>query len=134
MEAGHVDTAAYVRLWSGDLQGALQLAAEKGELNDHLLSLAPMGNDSFSHVPTVGCGVGNLTSAVFTPSGGFELWSRTAEAFVKQLCVQEQYLKAASHLLSLGKVYEAVALLHSHKLYRFARASAALLLVVLVQC
>lgn len=42
------------------------------------------------------------------------------EAFVKQLCLQEQYLKAASHLLSINKLYEAVELLRSHKLYRFA--------------
>lgn len=41
------------------------------------------------------------------------------EAFVKQLCLQEQYLKAASHLLSINRLYEAVELLHSHKLYRF---------------
>lgn len=41
------------------------------------------------------------------------------EAFVKQLCLQEQYLKAASHLLSINKLYEAVELLRSHKLYRF---------------
>lgn len=41
------------------------------------------------------------------------------EAFVKQLCLQEQYLKAASHLLSINKLYEAVELLHSHKLHRF---------------
>uniref|UniRef100_A0A3Q0RWZ4 Gem nuclear organelle associated protein 5 n=1 Tax=Amphilophus citrinellus TaxID=61819 RepID=A0A3Q0RWZ4_AMPCI len=73
VEAGHFDSVAYLRLWTGDLEGALQLATEKGELNDHLLSIAPMA--------------------------GFEVWSRTVEAFVKQLCLQEQYLKAASHLL-----------------------------------
>lgn len=44
MEAGHYDSVVYLRLWSGDLQGALQLATERGELNDHLLSIAPMGN------------------------------------------------------------------------------------------
>lgn len=42
------------------------------------------------------------------------------EAFVKQLCLQEQYLKAASHLLSVHKLYEAVDLLRSHKFFRFA--------------
>jgi len=42
------------------------------------------------------------------------------EAFVKQLCLQEQYLKAASHLLSINKLYEAVDLLRSHKLFRFS--------------
>lgn len=43
MEAGHYDSVVYLRLWSGDLEGALQLASERGELNDHLLSIAPMG-------------------------------------------------------------------------------------------
>ncbi|XP_042354828.1 gem-associated protein 5 [Plectropomus leopardus] len=96
LEAGHYDSVVYLRLWSGDLDGALQLATEKGELNDHLLSIAPMA--------------------------GYEVWSRTVEAFVKQLCLQEQYLKAASHLLSVNKVYEAVDLLRSHRLYREAIA------------
>lgn len=45
MEAGHYDSVVYLRLWSGDMEGALQLATEKGELNDHLLSIAPMGDD-----------------------------------------------------------------------------------------
>ncbi|XP_074466018.1 gem-associated protein 5 isoform X2 [Sebastes fasciatus] len=96
VEAAHFESVVYLRLWSGDLEGALQLATEKGELNDHLLSIAPMA--------------------------GFEVWSRTAEAFVKQLCLQEHYLKAASHLLSVNKLYEAVDLLRSHKLYREAIA------------
>uniref|UniRef100_A0A671U2Z4 Gem nuclear organelle associated protein 5 n=1 Tax=Sparus aurata TaxID=8175 RepID=A0A671U2Z4_SPAAU len=96
VEAAHFDCVVYLRLWSGDLEGALQLATERGELNDHLLSVAPMA--------------------------GFEVWSRTVEAFVKQLCLQEQYLKAASHLLSVNKLYEAVDLLRSHKLYREAIA------------
>ena len=43
MEAGHYDCMVYLRLWSGDITGALQVATEKGELNDHLLSVAPMG-------------------------------------------------------------------------------------------
>ncbi|AWO99551.1 putative gem-associated protein 5 [Scophthalmus maximus] len=98
VEAGHYDCVVYLRLWSGDLQGALQLATERGELSDHLLSIAPMA--------------------------GFQVWSRTVEAFVQQLCHQEQYLKAASHLLSLNRLYEAVELLRSHKLYREAIALA----------
>lgn len=55
MEAGHFDSVVYLRLWSGDLQGALQLATERGELNDHLLSIAPMGTDccwlNLNHTP-----------------------------------------------------------------------------------
>ncbi|XP_023818197.1 gem-associated protein 5 isoform X2 [Oryzias latipes] len=98
VQAGHFDSVVYLRLWSGDLQGALQLATEKGELNDHLLSVAAMA--------------------------GFEAWSRAVEAYVRQLCLQEQYLKAASHLLSINRVYEAVDLLRSHKLFREAIALA----------
>ncbi|KAM9846720.1 gem-associated protein 5 [Aulostomus maculatus] len=96
VEAGHFESVVYLRLWSGDLEGALQLATEKGELTDHLLSVAPMA--------------------------GFAVWSRTVEAYVKQLSLQEQYLKAASHLLSVNKLYEAIDLLSSHKLYREAIA------------
>lgn len=53
MEAGHYDSMVYLRLWKGDLTGALQLATEKGQLTDHLLSLAPMGKRS---VFPYGCG------------------------------------------------------------------------------
>nr|XP_061818666.1 gem-associated protein 5-like [Nerophis lumbriciformis] len=96
VEADHFESVVYLRLWSGDLEGALQLAAEKGELNDHLVSMAPMA--------------------------GFKVWRSTVERYVKQLCLQEQHLKAASHLLSINKLYEAVELLRSHKLYREAIA------------
>lgn len=49
---------------------------------------------------------------------GYQVWVRTVEAYVKQLCMQEQFLKAASHLVSVHKLYEAVSLLKSHQLYR----------------
>ncbi|XP_060792483.1 gem-associated protein 5 [Neoarius graeffei] len=98
VEAGHYDSMMYLRLWKGDLTGALQLATEKGQLTDHLLSLAPMA--------------------------GYQVWVRTVEAYVKQLCIQEQFLKAASHLVSIHKLYEAISLLKSHQFYREAIALA----------
>lgn len=52
------------------------------------------------------------------PSAGYQAWASTVEAFAKQLCFQEQYVKAASYLLSLHKVYEAVELLKSHNFFR----------------
>uniref|UniRef100_A0A8B9H898 Gem (nuclear organelle) associated protein 5 n=1 Tax=Astyanax mexicanus TaxID=7994 RepID=A0A8B9H898_ASTMX len=97
-DTGHYDSVTYLRLWKGDLTGALQMATEKGELTDHLLSLAPMA--------------------------GYQVWSRTVEAYVKQLCLQEQFLKAASHLVSIHKIYEAVSLLKAHQFYREAIALA----------
>ncbi|KAF4077608.1 hypothetical protein AMELA_G00210050 [Ameiurus melas] len=98
VEAGHYDSMMYLRLWKGDLIGALQLATEKGQLTDHLLSLAP--------------------------TAGYQVWVRTVEAYVKQLCMQEQFLKAASHLVSVHKLYEAISLLKSHQFYREAIALA----------
>uniref|UniRef100_A0A673LRH1 Gem-associated protein 5-like n=1 Tax=Sinocyclocheilus rhinocerous TaxID=307959 RepID=A0A673LRH1_9TELE len=89
VEAGHYDSMVYLRLWKGDLIGAINLAAEKGELTDHLLSLAPMA--------------------------GYQVWARTVEAYVKQLCHHEQFLKAASHLVSIHKLYEAINLLKNHQ-------------------
>ncbi|KAJ8348614.1 hypothetical protein SKAU_G00272030 [Synaphobranchus kaupii] len=98
MDGGHYDTAVYLLLWKGDITGALQIATEKGELTDHLVSIAPMA--------------------------GYSVWLKTVEAFVKQLCFQEQFLKATSYLLSVHKVYEAVELLKSQQLYREAIALA----------
>uniref|UniRef100_A0AAR2JW11 Anaphase-promoting complex subunit 4 WD40 domain-containing protein n=1 Tax=Pygocentrus nattereri TaxID=42514 RepID=A0AAR2JW11_PYGNA len=98
LEAGHYDSVMYLRLWNGDLVGALHVATEKGELTDHLLSLAPMA--------------------------GYQVWARTVEAYVKQLCLQEQFLKAASHLVSIHKIYEAISLLKAHQFYREAIALA----------
>ncbi|XP_077448071.1 gem-associated protein 5 isoform X2 [Stigmatopora argus] len=98
VQSGHMESAFYLRLWSGDLEGALQLAAERGELTDHLVAMAP--------------------------AAGYVVWCRFVELYVKQLCLQEQYLKAAAQLLAINQVYQAVDLLHSHKLYREAIALA----------
>uniref|UniRef100_A0AAY4ECC5 Anaphase-promoting complex subunit 4 WD40 domain-containing protein n=1 Tax=Denticeps clupeoides TaxID=299321 RepID=A0AAY4ECC5_9TELE len=96
IDAGHYDSVVYLRLWKGDIAGALKIATEKGELTDHLISVAPMA--------------------------GYQVWAQAVEAYVKQLCLQEQYLKAASHLLSIHKVYQAIDLLKSHQLFREAIA------------
>ncbi|ELV12308.1 Gem-associated protein 5 [Tupaia chinensis] len=55
---------------------------------------------------------------------GYHVWLWAVEAFAKQLCFQDQYVKAASHLLSIHKVYEAVELLKSNHFYREAIAVA----------
>ncbi|CAL8362299.1 unnamed protein product [Lota lota] len=98
LAAGHPDSVVYLRLWSGDVEGALRTATERGELNDHLLAIAP--------------------------TGGYMVWVRAVQDYVKQLCLQDQHLKAASFLLSINKLQEAIELLHSHKMYREAIALA----------
>uniref|UniRef100_UPI00398EDF24 gem-associated protein 5 isoform X2 n=1 Tax=Pristiophorus japonicus TaxID=55135 RepID=UPI00398EDF24 len=98
LEAGHPEMCYQLLLWRGDVRGALEMASERGELNDTLVAMAPMA--------------------------GYVVWMKTIEAFVKQLCFQEQYIKAATYLLSIHRVYEAVQLLRSHQLFREAIAIA----------
>ncbi|EGW06055.1 Gem-associated protein 5 [Cricetulus griseus] len=62
---------------------------------------------------------GRLVSACYD---GTAQWA--VEATGKQLCFQDQYVKAASYLLSIHKVYEAVELLKSNHFYREAIAVA----------
>lgn len=59
------------------------------------------------------------TTVCFVFKAGYHVWLWAVEAFAKQLCFQDQYVKAASHLLSIHKVYEAVELLKSNHFYRF---------------
>uniref|UniRef100_A0A663MMT6 Gem nuclear organelle associated protein 5 n=1 Tax=Athene cunicularia TaxID=194338 RepID=A0A663MMT6_ATHCN len=94
LENGHPDLFQQLMLWKGDMKGVLQAAAERGELTDQLVAISPMV--------------------------GYQAWVWTVEAFAKQLCFQEQYVKAASHLLSIHKVYEAVELLRVNHFYREA--------------
>uniref|UniRef100_A0A452T6V0 Gem nuclear organelle associated protein 5 n=1 Tax=Ursus maritimus TaxID=29073 RepID=A0A452T6V0_URSMA len=98
LENGHPELFHQLMLWKGDLKGVLQTAAERGELTDSLVAMAPVA--------------------------GYHVWLWAVEAFAKQLCFQDQYVKAASHLLSIHKVYEAVELLKSNHFYREAIAVA----------
>ncbi|NXK60327.1 GEMI5 protein, partial [Sylvietta virens] len=94
LENGHAELFQQLMLWKGDMKGVLQAAAERGELTDQLVAMSPMV--------------------------GYQAWVWTVEAFAKQLCFQEQYVKAASHLLSIHKVYEAIDLLKVNNFYREA--------------
>ncbi|NXY21418.1 GEMI5 protein, partial [Atrichornis clamosus] len=94
LENGHAELFQQLMLWKGDLKGVLQAAAERGELTDQLVAMSPMA--------------------------GYQAWVWAVEAFAKQLCFQEQYVKAASLLLSIHKVYEAIELLKVNNFYREA--------------
>ncbi|XP_061007793.1 gem-associated protein 5 isoform X1 [Dama dama] len=98
LENGHPELFHQLMLWKGDLKGVLQTAAERGELTDNLVAMAPVA--------------------------GYHVWVWAVEAFAKQLCFQDQHVKAASHLLSIHKVYEAVELLKANHFYREAIAIA----------
>lgn len=43
MESGHPELFHQLMLWKGDLKGVLQAAAERGELTDSLVAVAPVG-------------------------------------------------------------------------------------------
>ncbi|NXX93521.1 GEMI5 protein, partial [Centropus bengalensis] len=94
LENGRPELFQQLLLWKGDMKGVIHTAAERGELTDQLVAISPMA--------------------------GYQAWVWTVEAFVKQLCFQEQYVKAATHLLSIQKVYEALELLKVNHFYREA--------------
>ena len=70
MEGGHYESMFNLRLWRGQEVEALKLATEKGELNDYLISVAPMGN------------VCTLTNDIIRP--GFK-----GQAFIKRAHPQQ---------------------------------------------
>jgi hypothetical protein len=43
LENGHPELFHQLMLWKGDLKGVLQTAAERGELTDNLVAMAPVG-------------------------------------------------------------------------------------------
>lgn len=43
LENGHAELFQQLMLWKGDLKGILLSAAERGELTDQLVAIAPMG-------------------------------------------------------------------------------------------
>lgn len=43
LENGHPELYHQLMLWKGDLKGVLQTAAERGELTDNLVAMAPVG-------------------------------------------------------------------------------------------
>lgn len=43
LENGHPELFHQLMLWKGDLKGVLQTAAERGELTDSLVAMAPVG-------------------------------------------------------------------------------------------
>nr|XP_006819751.1 PREDICTED: gem-associated protein 5-like [Saccoglossus kowalevskii] len=96
LEQGNIDNFIQLEIWKGNIGRALQVAKDKGQLNDWLVSMAPLG--------------------------GQNLWIQSCECYAKQLCSQEQYMKAVSYYLSAHKVYDAINVLKEHKLYKEAVA------------
>ncbi|XP_070554700.1 gem-associated protein 5-like [Ptychodera flava] len=98
MEQGNLENYLQLEIWKGNIGKAIQVAKERGQLNEWLVSMAPLG--------------------------GHDLWLQTAEAYARQLCSQELYLKASSYLVACHKVYDAIEVLKEHKFIKEAVALA----------
>ncbi|XP_077983936.1 gem-associated protein 5-like [Glandiceps talaboti] len=98
LEQGNLENYLHLEIWKGNIGKALQVAKEQGQLNDWLVSLAPLG--------------------------GHSLWLQMVEAYANQLCTQEVYIKAVSYYLACHKVYEAINMLKENKLLKEAVAVA----------
>uniref|UniRef100_UPI00358F6F84 gem-associated protein 5-like isoform X3 n=1 Tax=Myxine glutinosa TaxID=7769 RepID=UPI00358F6F84 len=100
---GHHEEHHQLAVWHGDLLKTIQAAADSNQMTDTLISLAPMV--------------------------GYRVWVRAAELYVQQLCAQDQPTKAATYLLALHRVHEAIGILRTNRLYREALAVARLRLL-----
>ncbi|ESO89427.1 hypothetical protein LOTGIDRAFT_165023 [Lottia gigantea] len=87
-----------MEIWKGNIRGALQIARERDELSDWLVSMAPLGS--------------------------YEMWLTACEDYARQLEDDGQYHKSSTYLLACHKVYDAIELFKRHKLYKEAVALA----------
>ncbi|XP_075214560.1 gem nuclear organelle associated protein rigor mortis isoform X2 [Lycorma delicatula] len=95
---GRLPVAHLCVLWKGDVTELLQDAMNKKQLNDWLMSLAPMSS--------------------------MRIWQEACIIYSEQLANQGDPMKAACYLLAVHKVEEAVQLLCDHKYFREAVALA----------
>lgn len=91
---GNVAYTRYLSLWSGNISETIKDAIWKKELNDHLVSLAPM----VSH----------------------KLWVDCCRSYAHQLNEAGDVYKAVSYLLAIHQVEEAIELLIQGKYFREA--------------
>ncbi|XP_014270650.1 gem-associated protein 5 [Halyomorpha halys] len=91
---GNVAYTRYLSLWSGNISETIKDAIWKKELNDHLVSLAPM----VSH----------------------KLWVDCCRSYATQLAENGDIYKAVSYLLAIHQVEEAIELLTESKYFREA--------------
>uniref|UniRef100_A0A0B7BFM2 Uncharacterized protein n=1 Tax=Arion vulgaris TaxID=1028688 RepID=A0A0B7BFM2_9EUPU len=83
-----------LELWRGNVAGAIQIARQRNQLSDWIVSMAPLA----SH----------------------DLWELVSSEYAEQLEDDGQYHKAATYLLAAHKVYQAIDLFKRHKLFKEA--------------
>ncbi|XP_015123769.1 gem-associated protein 5 [Diachasma alloeum] len=93
-EQGHLMMTVEMSLWDNKLKETITRAMETQSLSDFMVSLAP-----------------NLS---------MKFWREVCEAYSHQLIQEGNPMKAASYLLSLHKIYEAIEVLMQAKLYKEA--------------
>lgn len=89
-----MDYHLHLEMWRGNVAGAIQLAMQRHELSDWIVAMAPMASR--------------------------ETWETVCRAYAVQLEEDHQYYKAASYLLAVSRVTEAIELFQRHSLYREA--------------
>ncbi|CAG5129907.1 unnamed protein product, partial [Candidula unifasciata] len=83
-----------LELWRGNVAGALQIARQRNELSDWIVSMAPLA----SH----------------------DLWEAVSAEYAEQLEDDGQYHKAVTYLLAANKIHQAIDLFRRHKLFKEA--------------
>ncbi|XP_011872793.1 PREDICTED: gem-associated protein 5 isoform X2 [Vollenhovia emeryi] len=94
----NLDVVTEMNMWCDDLKNDLISAANNGQLNDFLVSLAP--------------------------SVSVKTWKEMCEAYAHQLVMQKHPEKAVSYLLAVHKIYEAIEVFFNAKMFKEAYALA----------
>ncbi|BFZ24230.1 hypothetical protein BsWGS_27268 [Bradybaena similaris] len=89
---GNMEYHLQLELWRGNVAGAIQIARQRNELSDWIVSMAPLA----SH----------------------DLWETVSAEYAEQLEEDGQYHKAVTYLLAANKVHQAIDLFRRHKLYK----------------
>ncbi|XP_039280027.1 gem-associated protein 5 isoform X2 [Nilaparvata lugens] len=97
-ELGHQKQLIECMLWRGDVTGLIQEAIQKKQLTPYLVAMAPMAS--------------------------VRMWKDACSVYAEQLSNQGEHMRAASFLIAIHKIEEAVQLLADNKLYREAIALA----------
>eukprot|EP00795_Rhopilema_esculentum_P000326 gene326-9985_t len=96
--SGNCEQQLHLELWKGNLEGALSICKQKGELNEMVVAMSPIG--------------------------GFDVWQSTMKAYADQLASKGDYFAAASYYVAVNKVKEAIEMFKAQNMFKEAIALA----------
>eukprot|EP00794_Sanderia_malayensis_P007551 gene7551-8388_t len=95
---GNLEQRLHLELWKGNLGGAFEASQKKGELNEMLVAMSPLG--------------------------GYDFWQSTMYSYADRLESNGDYYSAATYFLAVNAVGEAIDMFKKHGMFKEAIAVA----------